>query len=199
MARFRSGTLERSVKRWGPRMPSAKIKRVGHSWKYVILEDEPVGMTGAGSLQVTVVDSNDWIPATGNGLGCKNVVLEAAVSLSWTPETDASTVFNAGMMLYGVFIRDQDETTSPPIESCFDDARALKWGMYAKHFNGMNDGAGLVSIPELRMWQFRFKCRARYLKFDEELRFAIGVTSDLSDVFLDLRCHMFGRCSWETP
>jgi len=198
--RFRSGTLERSVKRWGRFPRFNKVKRVNHSWKYVELENQAIGLVGGGSTQIVIASATDW-QQNSSGQGVKNMSLDLAIGFSWTPVSDAANIFGGRGIYWGVFCLDEDDAASPPIATQFSDTRALKWGALFRNWQGMEltaaDGGPYVRT-QLET-NFRVRCRQRFMKFDDELRFCVGVNGDMSSTTSDLRLHIFGRVSWETP
>lgn len=202
MARFRSGTLERSIKRFG-RFPRGKLQRVGHSWKYVEVANSSIATGGATPQDFTVFSAVDF-QVGAVAAGCKNVAFDLAVGVCWTPATDAANIFHNASVRWGLFQLDADDvpTGATGVEDTFATTRALKWGMFARNFQGMD-----LTVADGPFWQpisatqvnWRFRARARFVKFDEEVRFLIQPSTSISDAVSDMRIHMWGRVSWETP
>lgn len=203
MARFRSGTLERSVRRWGrmPKFGRGKLERVKHSWKYVELENTAMSLNGASSAEVVLHDSADWVPATSGGVGCKNVAFDLNITCTWTPVGDSANIFLNGQLLMGIFIQDADDVQGGPIADVFGECRALVWDQFVWRSEGMDlaTPTGAIFVPPILRWNRRVRGKARYLKFDEELRLSIGPQNDLTSTIDDMRLSVFGRVSWETP
>lgn len=200
--RFRSGTLERSVKRWG-RFPRAKLQKVGHSWKYVELANHAVSLTGNTLSDITLFSAVDFqVGAVASG--CKNVAFDLACGYCWTPKTDAANIFHNGSVRWGIFQLDADDapTGGTAIEDTFATTRALRWGAFSRNFNGID-----LTVADGPFWQpiastqvnWRVRGKARFVKFDDELRFMLQHSTDLSDAIGDARLHIWGRVSWETP
>jgi len=200
--KFRSGTLERSVKRWG-RFPGKKLQRVQHSWKYVELANTAVSRDGATPTDIaffTAVDFQVGAVAT----GVKNVAFDLCVGLAWTPTTDAANIFHNASVRWGIFCLDADDvpTGATALEDTFATQRALKWGMFARNWQGQD-----LTAADGPFWQpmnathynFRVRGKQRFVKFDEELRFILQNSTTLTDVMGDQRLHIWGRVSWETP
>jgi len=200
--RFRSGTLERSVKRWG-RFPSKKLQRVAHSWKYVELANTAISRDGANPTDITFFSAVDF--QTGAvATGCKNVAFDLCIGMAWTPTTDAANIFHNASIRWGVFCLDADDAPSgaTAIEDTFATTRALKWGMFARNFHGQD-----LTAADGPFWHpmnatcvnWRVRGKQRFVKFDEELRFMLQNSTSLTDVMGDQRLHIWGRVSWETP
>lgn len=196
--RFRSGTLQRSIKRWGPKFP--KVQRVQHGWKYVTLENQSMDIDGTTPTDVIICDADDWA-LTGTGVGCKNMTVDLAVAVAWTPKTDAANVFHNASIRWGLFCLDEDDVGAG-IDGRFTDTRALRWGMLGNNFQGIDltaaDGPFWQPMTATR-WNFHVRAKQRYMKFGDELRFVICNSTDLLDVIGDQRLHIFGRVSWEIP
>jgi len=200
--RFRSGTLERSVKRWG-RFPSKKLQRVGHSWKYVELANHAVSLTGNTLSDITFFSAVDF-QVGAVAAGCKNVSFDLACAVGWTPKNDASNVFHNATMRWGIFCLDADDapTGGTALEDTFATTRAIRWGLIGRNWNGMElaNADGVTShTPDSMSHNWRVRGKQRFVKFDEELRFMFQNSTDLSDVLGDIRLHIWGRVSWETP
>lgn len=195
--RFRSGTLERSVRRFG-RMPKfGQFAKKSHSWKYVELDEQALDAATLAPTDVSIIDSDDWQPAATPGLGVRNVSFDIAIGYTWSTQTIATT-FDSWALRYGFFIKDRDDDPEASINDYFAEGRALEWHQVA--FNTVeNQAESGDSESNVRQFNRRVRFKARFLKFDEEVRFATGFSTTASSTLADSRVWLFGRVSWETP
>lgn len=196
MARFRSGTLGRSVRRWG-RLPGMKapFKRIQHGWKYVDLEESSLDETGVTTADIVLADADDWV-LVGTGTGVRNMVLELDIAIVWTPTIDETpATFNSWRLKAGIWCLDADDTGGG-IDAAFGDQRAIWWRTFANN----NDAAATANGQEYpRRVQWRARAKQRWLQLDQELRFKCKFDSDVGSVISDARLFIFGRVSWEIP
>lgn len=200
MARFRSGTLERSVRRWG-RFPGAggrggKLQRVTHGWKYVTLGETALNLTTPNNnpTVVSLFDSGDFAPST-TGTGCKNVVFDLRVVTSWSPSITA-VAYDSWSFRAGIFCVDVEDDTGTH-SSAYAEKRAIWW-----NFTGRNTGEQPATFGisnENRAFTWVARGRQRWVDFDEELRIVAGFTDGVDSVISDARLSIFGRISWENP
>lgn len=195
--RFRSGTLERSIKRWGPKMPRGKLQRVQFSWKYITLENTSIPPGAATFPDIVMFNAVDWQVGS-VATGCRNVAFDLCVGVAWTPENNVANIFHNASIRWGVFCIDTDDAPAT-LDDAFATTRALRWGMLGNNFHGMNLATPVYPQENAVRWNFRVRFKQRYVKFDEEVRFMIQPSTDISDAVDDMRLHLFGRVSWETP
>lgn len=200
MSRFRTGTLGRSVARWGrmPRFGSrAPFKRRQFAWKFFELEEDAVDTSGATVEDFILFDSTDWTADTGssNPTGCKNVTLDMRVGLSWTPDLSAANIYNSAGWGCGIWCLDADDTGGT-INNHFAAQRPIWWD---HHYMMFTSGTTTVPNALARQWNKSVKCRQRYMGFDDELRFKFALDSSVASQVSDMRIGIFGRVSWEIP
>jgi len=193
--RFRSGTLGKSLKRWGPKFPSTRsFKRKQFSWQYVTLDNSAL-LTGGGTTDIIVFDQTDWIALSDSNV--RNVSMDLNVGIVWTPTTTGTT-FNSHSVRGAMFILDADDT-GQTLATTLASTRALWWNQTAMNLNTAafaDVGANWSS----RAINWKVKRTARFLKADDELRFMVAFSgSNADDVISDARLFIFGRISWETP
>lgn len=194
MSRFRSGTLERSVKRWG-RMPSFnKFKRKQQAWQYV--ESSEVNLPVAGNTsEVVIFDAADWSSASGAGENCRNFRARLRVGVMWSPESTA-LAFDSWYVKAGVFVCDDDEVLAN-IDAYFGEKRARWWGC---HFNNSTEQPAAIGVGgQERHREWTINIRQNFLKLDEELRFIIAFNGNVTSTIADARYSIFGVEWWETP
>lgn len=194
MARFRSGTLERSVKRFG-RMPSFnKFQRKSHGWKYVELIDSSIDLSGTVGTVAAIFTATDVAPGTIGGTGVRNVAADLVVGVTWSPQTTALS-FDSWAITYGFFCLDNDDT-SDTIDETFGATRAIDWHMWAR--NSVEDGEGGSFVNDRHM-QRRARWRQRFVRFDERIIIMAQANTSITSTISDMRLHIFGRVSWENP
>lgn len=197
--RFRSGTLERSLRRWGPRMPRpSAIKRKQFAWQYVVSDNTALG-SGGGTTDIVLFDNTDW-HSTASPENVRNVSLDLRIGVVWTPTANATNTFNSSALRAGIFVLDQEDT-GQTAATVFADTRALWWDQIAMNL-GTFPTASPFTAPDrtARQVNWRVKKRQRFLRLDEELRLLVawtGTTTD--DVIADARLFIFGRISFEIP
>jgi len=198
MARFRSGTLERSVKRWGrfPRFGGgSNLKRKQHSWQYVEANEETIPLN-SDTLQIILFDEQDWaIPAVAAGSNVRNASFDLCFGVAYTPQ-DSTLEYDSIALHWGIFALDNDDSTVA-ISGLFGTHRALKWDQKAWNIAEIPTENGPPEHP--RSWNWRVRFRQRFLRFDEQIQFAIAFQSAVSNVISDCRLFIFGRISWEVP
>lgn len=192
MARFRSGTLDRSLRRWGPKFPNPnKFQRKQHSWKYIHLNEQAMNLTND-PLEVTIVDSADWGDLAGQGV--RNMSADLVIGVTWAPQTTALS-FDSNALLWGIFCMDTEEPAALASDSFFSEQRAVVWDYWPNLFIENAESQGVQTANRYRT---RVRFRQRWMKFNEELRLSIAFVSSVASVVNDARCFVFGRLSWET-
>lgn len=190
--KFRSGTLERSVRRWG-RFPKTPYKRKQHSWQYVELEESSIGRDGS-TDDVVLFNGDDWKTGA-NADNVRNVSIDFYIGVCWTPES-TTVAYDSWLFKTGIFVMDADDV-NPVIDTMFATTRALWWGAGARNTGEQPTAQGIS--PESRLMTWRVRARQRFLKFDEELRLCWAFASNVTETLADVRGNLFGRISWETP
>lgn len=199
MARFQSGTLGRSIKRFGRFARGPKVQRVGHSWKYSTLTNSalPIGVT---TTDIVLFDSTDWEGITTTAVPVKNVSFDVAIGITWTPLQAAAAVFQSGSIWSAVMVLDRDDTGGT-LGAKLAEQRALWWSQHANNWvtwplaNTDDPTPGATN----RGLNFRARGKQRFMKFDEELRLLISPQVNLNTVITDARLFVLARLSWETP
>ena len=197
---FRSGTLERSVKRWGPKTSfrRPKFQRVNHGWKYVTLENQTMTRDGTADTDIIIADFEDWEQSAVSAIGVKNMTVDLVCTVAWTPASNAQSVFHNASLRWGLFCLDTDDTVDQ-LDDTFATHRALRWGSFMCNFQGMTLGTPVWHMMNTTRFAFRVRAKQRYMKFEDQLRLKVQNSTDLTDVMGDQRLHIFGRVSWEQP
>lgn len=193
MRSFRSGTLGRSVRRWGPRVNFGKFQRKSHQWKYVTDDEAAIDRTGASPLSYALIDSGDWSPSAAGGSGCRNIVIDFSFGCTWS-HNNTATAFESWGAKMGIFIKDRDDATST-LNAMFTSHRAIDWAHWCRN-TASSSSATVIGGTE-RYFIRRKKFKVNFLKFDEEVAFYFQLESDVTTVINDMRGFIFGRVSWE--
>lgn len=197
MARFRSGTLERSVKRFGrfPSFGGRQFKKKQFGYLYAEVNEQAQALNGD-TLQIILFDGLDWqTGGSGSQENVRNVSGDVAIGLAWTPQNNALT-FDSVAYHWGIFCNDVDDSTVL-ISALFASHRALKWDQ--KVWNSMEIDAEGFGPDYPRQWNWRVKFRQRFMRQDDQLQFAGAFQNDSSSTIADARVFIFARFSWEIP
>lgn len=199
MRRFRSGTLENSVKRWGPRMPSfQRFKKKQFQWFYFD-SNEPLSRSGD-TDDFILFNKADFAPGGLAASGCRNISMDLRISVCWTPALD-DFGFTSWHWSFGIFVLDQDDVEPTPFVGHFGEHRALYWESFANNTNSTpvitGDPSTFNAVGPERRWTTRFKARQRFIKYDEELRLITQFGEATEDILSQARMFIFGRVSWE--
>lgn len=197
MARFRSGTLEKSVKRWG-RMPAFnRLKRKQFGWTYIQDDDNALIRT-TDTNDFILFSHEDWDASTVSSSGVRNVSFDMRITITWTPESGAGFSFESWSWIWGIFCKDEEDIGTS--FATFADTRALAWDEYALNMHRMNTGeATEPDYSRERRMTWRTKARQRYMQHDDQLRYLGRFNQDVSGHLADARIFFFGRISWEIP
>lgn len=196
MARFQSGTLGRSIKRFGRfqgRMPSFKRKQ--HAFVYSTLDEAALDRTGAVN-EFVLFDRTDFSPAaSANASHCRNVSFDIMFGITWSPQV-TTLAYDSWRLDAAIFIMDADDVGGN-ITTQFASNRAIAWNSWAR--NTGEQPSALGASPDIRYINWRCKGRARYIRIDEELRFLLQFNSSVTDTLIDARLSLMSRYSWEIP
>jgi len=197
---FRSGTLERSIRRWGPRMPTArKFKRKQHSWIYIRDGDNSLSRSGD-SDHFILFNNVDWDPTgQGGGVNCRNVSIDLRHTVVWTPVTSTTPNFNSLSFIWGLWSLDEDDVQAQDLT--FGESRALAWDEYALNYKSNTNGSENADALDvmIRRMTWRTRVRQRFMKFDDDIRYICRFNEDVTGVFTDARIFFMARISWEIP
>jgi len=144
--RFAPGTLERSVRRWGPRFPRPGFKRKSFGTIYAKLAGADLDLPVNGDLfEVNLFDSTDFNAAgnIGSNLVCRNVSVDLAWGLVALPVTNANTV-GESYLHWGIFLVDAEDTFAT-LDDYFAQYRAIKWGIEPFVASSRNTGSAAAS------------------------------------------------------
>lgn len=189
--RFQTGTLGRSIKRFG-RFPSmGSFKRKSFEWKYVTLDEAALNRSAGTPTTTTIVSASDW--AGGGGSGVRNVSFDLRVGVSWSPEV-TTVEYDSFALRAGLFIRDDDDATTAILDM-FSQQRALWWN--ATFRNGGEQPTASGVSAETRYINWTVRCKQRFMKFDEVADLSVAFNGATNGIMSDARVSIFGRVSWE--
>lgn len=195
MARFQSGTLGRSIKRFGRFGARPNFKRKQFAYVYSTLDEAALDRTGAVN-DFGLFDRTDFAPAAAaNASGCRNISFDICFGITWTPQV-TTLAYDSWRLDGAIFVMDADDVGGT-ITTQFASNRAITWNSWSRNTGEMPTALGVS--PERRDINWRAKGRVRFMRLDEELRFLLQFNSNVTDTIIDARLSLMSRYSWEIP
>jgi len=202
--RFQTGTLGRSVRRFGrfPRGRLTGFKRKQFGYFYSDADLQPEMNADPESVFLTVIDVSDLAPPAGFPFqtSVRNVSFDIYLGLTAVPDFDTALATYAALTWqWGFYKKDSDENNLD-LDTSFATHSMIKWGCWDMTVGGGGAEAAALANPTLRnMTRVRF--RVSELKPDENITFVmqrdngVSLGSALEGIFLAFRM----RCRYELP
>lgn len=203
MRRFRSGTLERSIRRWGPRFP--RIGRAGFKKKnfgtiYAHLTGADLDLPVNGNLfDVNLFDSTDWNNAAhiGTDLVVRNVSVDIAFGLVGLPVN--GNVIGETSLRWGIFLVDSDDTFST-LDDYFSEYRAIVWGIQPFIASTRNTATSSASAPAMELgFNMRRRFRISKVRETQTLTYAAALDISINGIWQDATHPLATRIRYELP
>jgi len=196
MANFRSGTLGRSVKRFGRFRSMNKFARKSFGFKYGTIDSLAVPTDATAEPRVVLFQASQAEPGGQFGGNVRNVSFDVALGFSWsidaTPETNFTFISTA--IRWAFLCVDSDDQTDN-FEDYISDTRALAWGQHVLNIVSITNA---INGAE-RQFNTRVRFKQRFMKFDDEVLICPMLVQAADSAVSDLRMWVMSRVSWEMP
>jgi len=194
--RFQSGTLGRSIRRFG-RFPTAGLKRKQFATYYGTLLHSAVGLGGA-MKEVTIIDESDWGPNSGSITGMvnvRNVSVDHCFIINMIRDTGA-TLQEDWVLQWMIIKTDVDQAYTNIADAMAQDV-AIRWGAFGNVTSTMPTGTtGNEARPS---FNWRVKYSVPFIKEDQELRFLLQVLPGASGTLDEMNLSVVSRIRYEIP
>jgi len=196
---FAPGTLERSIRRWGPRFPRPGFKRknFGNIYAHLTGTDLDVPVNGD-VFEVNLFDSSDW-NAAGN-VGTNLVVRNVSVDMHWglvgLPVTSGNVISETNLR-WGIFLVDEDDVFGG-LDDYFAQYRAIRWGIEPFIANSRTTSSAAASTNVIEQGiKLRTKFRCSKIQETQMLVYAARLDLSITGSWTDATHPLATRVSYE--
>lgn len=182
--RFQSGTLGRSIRKFGrfPGGPGFQRKQFGFYYASAFQQFTLVGSPEP--IAVSLVSQDVLVPttsiATGAQVAARSVSIDLQAMLQHIPDVNGTGGgFGFLYVHWMVFKQDVDEELTT-FEAAAATKSAIKWGAWNLMLFGTSSGAAAMGAYPTAMQSTRMKFRVNQLRKDEELVFMAALSQDES-------------------
>lgn len=202
--RFQSGTLGRSIRRFG-RFPRPGFQRKQFGFYYANAFQQFTLTGNPEPIAVSLVSQDELAPATsvaaGAQVGVRSVSIDLDATLQMVPDSAATGgAFGFLYVHWMVFKQDVDEDITT-FEAAAATNSAIKWGVWPVLPYGTSSGSAGMGNNPTYVQQTRMRFRVNKLDKDEELVFlaALSQSEAISTWFDGAGIQLVQRVRYEIP